>query len=232
MLIPQSYARPDWLQLRGSFKACGSRPSITPDSRDLARLKFANRKGRDRSMPIRNSTDRYGNVAQLLHWLIVVLIILQVILALIADDMPLGVQKLTVLARHKSFGMTILGLAVLRVLWRFMNPVPTLPTTLKPYERGLARVTHVLLYVLMFAMPLSGWVMSTAHNYPVSWFGLFTWPNPVAPDKELAELMEEVHESLAYTLGAVVTLHVLAALKHHFVLKDNVLKRMLPFTKT
>ena len=180
-------------------------------------------------MSIRNSADRYGAVAQLLHWLIVALLIVQVTTALLADDMPLGLQKLAMLARHKSFGMTILALAALRVIWRFTNPVPVLPTTLKPYERRLARGTHFLLYALLFAMPISGWIMSVAHNYPVSWFHLFTWPNPVTPDKALAEIMEGVHESLAYTLGAVVTLHVLAALKHQFVLKDDVLKRMLPF---
>jgi cytochrome b561 len=183
-------------------------------------------------MQMRNSVDRYGGATQFLHWLIVALLIVQVTTALLADDMPLGLAKLAMLARHKSFGMTILALATLRLLWRFANPVPELPATLKPYERGLARVTHALLYALLFAMPLTGWIMSAAKNYPVSWFHLFTWPNPVAPDKQLGETMVEVHETLAYILGATVTLHVLAALKHHFVLKDNVLRRMLPFTRT
>jgi cytochrome b561 len=181
-------------------------------------------------MQIRNSAQRYGAVSQALHWLIVVLLVLQVMSALIADAMPVGLEKLTVLGRHKSIGMTILMLAAIRVLWRFVTPPPPLPSNLKPYERRLARVTHFLLYALLFAMPLSGWVMSAAHNYPVSWFHLFTWPNPVAPDHELAETLEDVHETLAITLGAVVTLHVLAALKHRFVLKDEVLQRMLPFT--
>jgi cytochrome b561 len=183
-------------------------------------------------MHIRNSADRYGAVAQFLHWLIVALLIVQVSTALLADDMPLGLAKLAMLARHKSFGMTILALALIRVLWRLANPAPPLPATLKPYERVLARVTHVLLYALLFAMPLSGWVMSAAHNYPVSWFHLFTWPSPVAPDKQLAENLEDVHETLAYVLAATVTLHIIAALKHHFVLKDDTLKRMLPFRGT
>jgi cytochrome b561 len=183
-------------------------------------------------MPIRNSAERYGAIAQLLHWLIVALLGVQVTTALLADDLPLGVQKLVMLGRHKSFGMTIFGLAVLRLLWRLANPTPALPLTLKPYERGLARVTHVLLYVLLFAMPLSGWIMSAAKNYPVSWFHLFTWPNPVAPNKHLAEFMVDMHETLAYVLLVTASLHILAALKHHFVLKDNVLKRMLPFTRT
>jgi|SRR6266850_386016 len=179
-------------------------------------------------MPLRNSIDRYGAVAQTLHWLIVALIVVQVTTALLALDMPFGPHKADMLARHKSFGMTILMLVALRLLWRLMNPVPQLPVSLKPYERGLAHVSHYLLYLLLFAMPLSGWVMSVAKNYPVSWFHLFTWPNPVAPDKELAESMEEVHKTLAWILGGAVSIHILAALRHHFVLKDDVLKRMLP----
>jgi len=183
-------------------------------------------------MHIRNSAERYGAVAQFLHWLIVALLIVQVSTALLADDMPLGLAKLAMLARHKSFGMTILALALIRVLWRLANPAPPLPATLKPYERALARVTHVLLYALLFAMPLSGWAMSAALNYPVSWFHLFTWPNPVSPDKHLAEILKDVHETLAYVLAATVTLHILAALKHHFVLKDDTLRRMLPFSRS
>ncbi|HZF14851.1 MAG TPA: cytochrome b [Steroidobacteraceae bacterium] len=179
-------------------------------------------------MPLRNSIDRYGAAAQALHWLIVVLVIVQVTIALRAAGMPFGPGKAIALAWHKSFGMTILMLAVLRLLWRLANPVPSLPATMKSYEKGLAHVSHYLLYILLFAMPLSGWVMSAAHNYPVSWFHLFTWPSPVAPDHELAEKMEDVHEALAWTLGAVVTAHVLAALWHHFVRKDDVLQRMLP----
>jgi cytochrome b561 len=179
-------------------------------------------------MPLRNSIDRYGAVAQALHWLIVALVITQVTTALLAHDMPFGPHKADMLARHKSFGMTILMLMVLRVLWRLLNPAPRLPDTLKSYERSLAHVSHYLLYALLFAMPLSGWIMSVAKNYPVSWFHLFTWPNPVAPDKALAGTMVEVHETLAWILGGAATIHILAALRHQFVLKDDVLKRMLP----
>jgi cytochrome b561 len=182
-------------------------------------------------MTIRNTTLRWGSVAQFLHWLIVVLIIVQVVLASIADDLPLGMKKLAMLARHKSVGITILGLAVLRLLWRWMNPTPPLPDTLKPYERMLANLTHVALYLILFAMPLSGWVMSSARGFPVSWFGLIQLPDLVPKSKPLYEAMLETHEALAWTLGAVVFLHVAAALKHHFMLKDNVLRRMLPFTK-
>jgi cytochrome b561 len=183
-------------------------------------------------MTIRNTRARWGHVAQFLHWLIVVLLIVQVTLASMADDLPLGARKLGLLARHKSFGITILGLAILRLLWRWMNPTPELPNTLKPYERVLAKITHAGLYIVLFAMPLTGWMMSSARGFPVSWFGLFQLPDLVPKNKTLYDAMLETHEALQWVLYAIVAMHVLAALKHHFMLKDNVLRRMLPFTKT
>lgn len=183
-------------------------------------------------MPLRNTSTRWGSVAQALHWIIAALIILQFVLGLIADDLPLGLQKLAMLARHKSVGITILGLAVIRLAWRVANPVPELPPTMRPYERFLAHVTHGAMYLLLFALPLTGWMMSSARNFPVSWFNLVQLPDLVAPDEALYETLNQTHEILAWTLAAVVVLHVAAALKHHFVVKDDVLRRMLPFTQT
>ncbi|HEX7417046.1 MAG TPA: YceI family protein [Steroidobacteraceae bacterium] len=183
-------------------------------------------------MSMRNTTTRWGALSQLLHWTIVALIIVQFVLANMAEDLPNGLQKLKILARHKSFGITILALAIIRLLWRRMNPVPTLPAGLKPYERFLARVTHDGLYVLLFAIPLSGWAMSSAKNYHVSWFNQFQLPDFVPVSNPLYEFLLGTHQFLAlFVLPAFVALHVGAALKHHFFLKDTVLKRMLPFNK-
>jgi cytochrome b561 len=181
-------------------------------------------------MAIRNTTRRWGAIAQLFHWLIVLGIVAQFTLATLFDDLPAGAKKLTLLSRHKSIGITILMLALLRLLWRRANPTPALPPALRPWERSLARLTHVLLYVLLFAVPLSGWLMSSARGFPVSWFGLWQLPDLVPKDKTLYESLVSVHTVLAWTLGVVATVHLLAALKHHFVLKDDVLRRMLPFT--
>jgi cytochrome b561 len=181
-------------------------------------------------MALWNTTRRWGAVAQLLHWLIVVLIVVQVTLALMADDLPLGMKKLALLARHKSVGITILMLAILRLAWRWFNPTPQLPPTLRSWEQTLARLTHFLLYALLFAMPLSGWLMSSARGFPVSWFGYFQLPDLVPKNHALYEALVTTHDSLAWVLGAVVALHVAAALKHHFMLRDDVLRRMLPFT--
>jgi len=180
-------------------------------------------------MAIRNTTRRWGAIAQLLHWLIALFIIAQFTLALLFADLPAGARKLTLLARHKSIGISILMLACLRLGWRWANPTPTLPDTLKPYERSLARFTHALLYVLLFAVPFTGWTMSSARGFPVSWFGLFTLPDLVPKDKSLYNMLVATHTALAWILGGVVTLHLGAALKHHFMLKDDVLRRMLPF---
>ena len=178
-------------------------------------------------MSLRNTTRRWGAVAQLLHWLIVALIIVQVTLASLADDAP-PLRRLSLLARHKSFGITILALAVVRLAWRWMNPTPELPDTLKPYQRALARFTHVMLYVLLFAQPLSGWMMSSARGFPVSWFGIFQLPDLVPKSKPLYDAMVTTHGVLAGLLGVVVALHIAGALMHHFVKRDDVLRRMLP----
>lgn len=183
-------------------------------------------------MTLRNTTGRWGAIAQSFHWIVVALIITQFVVIKIAHGLPLGNDKIELIARHKSVGITILMLAALRLLWRLFNPVPALPGTLKPYERALAHLTHTGLYVLLFAMPITGWMMSSARNFPVSWFGFVQLPDLVAPDRGLYETLHETHELLANVLIAIAVLHVLAALKHHFFLKDDVLRRMLPFTRT
>jgi len=183
-------------------------------------------------MSIRNTTARWGSLAQTFHWVVVALVIAQFVLIKIAHNLPMGAAKIEYFARHKSVGITILMLAVLRLLWRWLNITPALPGTLKPYERRLARFSHAALYFLLFAMPLTGWTMSSARNFPVSWFNVFQLPDLVGPNRELYKFLHEAHETLAWVLVAVATLHVLGALKHHFVYKDYVLRRMLPFTRT
>jgi len=183
-------------------------------------------------MPNRSSPTRYTAVAQLFHWIIAALIVTQFALAWTAADLPLGMHKLAVLARHKSVGMTVLMLAILRLLWRFKNPPPELPAGMTPLERALAHATHVAFYVLLFAMPLTGWMMSSAKNYSVSWFGLFTWPNFIAQSDAAFDFLRSTHDYLGYALFVIAVLHVLAALKHHFWNKDDVFLRMLPLTKS
>ncbi len=167
-------------------------------------------------------------MSQLLHWLIVALIAVQVTLGLIGLELPLGMEKLATLARHKSIGLTILALAAIRLLWRWLNPTPALPDNLTAIERFLARCTHAGLYALLFALPLTGWIMSSARGFPVSWFNLVQLPNLVSRSDALYHAMIEVHAALAIALGLMLALHIAGALRHHFLLKDDTLRRMLP----
>jgi len=181
-------------------------------------------------MTFRNTNRAWGSLTKALHWIIVLLIINQWLIAERADDLK-GLEKLQALAWHKSFGITILMLAVIRLVWRLLNPVPDLTAETRPWERVLAKVSHVLLYALIFALPLTGWMMSSARNFPVSWFKLFQLPDLVAPSDALFHRMHDLHHLLFNVLVGVAVLHVAGALKHHFIDRNDVLKRMLPFVR-
>ena len=181
-------------------------------------------------MPFRNTKQSWGSVSKALHWLIVLLILNQWVIAQRADALT-GFQKFTALNWHKWFGMTILMLALIRLAWRLMNPVPDITRDTRPWERLLARLSHFLLYLLVFAMPVSGWLMSSAKAYGVSWFNLFQFPDLVGRDERLYELMHDLHGILFGTLCVVAALHVAGALKHHFIDRNDVLRRMLPFVR-
>ncbi len=179
-------------------------------------------------MQIRNSAERYGLIAQLLHWLLAVLVVTQFLLAAIFEEMERGPAKGELIGTHKAIGITILALALLRLAWRFTNRPPVLPDTLKNYERILSRISHTLLYILLLSMPLSGWSMSSASGRTVSYFGLFDLPNLVGESEAIGDFFHEFHEIAATVLFATVAVHVLAALKHHFIDRNDVLRRMLP----
>lgn len=182
-------------------------------------------------MPVQNTSSVYGSVAKAFHWVIAILIICLLIMGFVMSDMEPTPDKFRLYGLHKSIGITVLTLAVLRLLWRMGNIVPTLPDHMKMLERFLAHGSHVALYLVMVLMPLSGWVMSSAAGLPVSIFGWVTLPNLVAPDQGVKALMIDVHYFMALVIIGLVSLHALAALLHHFYYKDNVLVRMLPFGK-
>ena len=187
-------------------------------------------------MQLKNTSNRYGGVAQILHWLIVALIITQWVLAQLAEAAghdkaahpAAALHQLALLARHKSVGLTIFALAIVRLVWRFVSPPPPMPNTMPRWQVKAAQLTHFAFYALLLLLPISGLVMSAASNYPVSYFGWFTIPNIVAPDEALKDIMKERHEMLFDILMVVAVVHVIAALKHHFVDRDGVLRRMLP----
>lgn len=178
---------------------------------------------------LRNTSARYGLVSQTLHWLIVILVLLQFLLGFKAHGLPVSLERLMLLARHKSIGITILLLMILRVAWRLYSPPPGLPSGTAPIPAIAAHISHGLLYALLLLMPLVGWLLSSASNLTVSWFGWVSLPNLVAPNHRLAHRLLLTHESMAWLLLALVIGHIGAALWHHFVVRDSVLLRMLPF---
>jgi len=179
-------------------------------------------------MTLTNTSTRYGLVPQLLHWLVLILLIAQFLLAEAAEDAPEGAAQLATLAWHKSVGITILLLAFTRVAWRLFDRPPPLPPQPRWLE-GAAALTHWGLYALLFALPLTGWMMSSSEGHPVSWFGFIQLPDLVMPSESLEEALHEVHETLATTLLVLAGIHVLAALKHQFVDRDGLMSRMLPW---
>jgi cytochrome b561 len=178
-------------------------------------------------MHLKNTLNRYGAVAQLFHWAIVALIITQFVLALRAKGLS-PVAKIGILATHKSIGITILGLALLWLAWRWLNTVPPLPPGAPRWQNRAAHVSHFLLYALLFITPLLGWLMSSARAFSVSWFGLVTLPDFIKPSKAAFQSLHEAHEFMAYSLAAIAIVHAAAALKHHFLDRNDVLRRMLP----
>jgi cytochrome b561 len=178
-------------------------------------------------MQLKNTLTRYGAVAQLFHWVIVVLILTQFVLAWRAHGLS-PVAKIGVLATHKSVGITILALAVLRLTWRLFNPVPPYPAGRPRWQELASHVSHFLLYALLLIQPVLGWLMSSARAFSVSWFGLVQLPDFIAPNRAAFEQLHDWHEAMGFTLATIALIHIAAALKHHFFDHDDVLRRMLP----
>ncbi len=177
---------------------------------------------------IKNTESTYGSVAKSFHWLIFVLIAGLLAVGFLMTDMENGPDKFRIYGLHKSTGITVLMLALLRLGWKMANVTPLLPDGMRSLEKLAARAGHWALYALMIAMPLSGWLMSSAAGFSVSVFGVFTLPDLVAPDKMLKDTLSDLHELLGYAIIVMVSLHALAALLHHYYHKNNVLRRMLP----
>jgi cytochrome b561 len=175
--------------------------------------------------------QRYTPVAIALHWLIAVLIIGTFTLGLVMTDIPgLTPTKLRYFSWHKWAGVTVLLLAALRLLWRLFNRAPKYPATMPAWQQRAAHGLHGLLYVLIFAVPLSGYFYSLAAGVPVVWFGLFKLPVLIEADPALKVVLKAVHYWLNMLMAGLVGLHVAAALKHLLVDRDGITQRMLPIS--
>lgn len=176
-------------------------------------------------MQIKNSTTRFGIVAIALHWIVAILIIGLLALGLYMVALPISLEKLKLYGWHKEYGFLVLFLAIFRLVWRLGNQMPEL--ALPKLEKIAARSMHWAFYGFMFVMPITGWLITSSAGLPASFFGLFTLPDLIAPDEHKRQLFEWMHQWLAYALIAAIMLHTAAALKHHFINRDNILRRML-----
>lgn len=175
-----------------------------------------------------SSTD-YSPVARLLHWLIAALILTQFVLAKLAEAAEHSdrlVFQLGLLANHKSLGITILAFAIVRLMWRVFHRPPALPQSLARWQQKLSHISHFLLYALLFAIPVSGWIIASASAYGFSWFNLIELPRLVSQNTDLEHRAKDIHEFLSNLLLILVSVHILAALIHHFYYRDTILKRM------
>ncbi len=176
-------------------------------------------------------TDRYTRTAVTLHWLIALLIFVAFPLGYYMHDLPLTPHKLRMYSYHKWIGVAVFALAAIRVLWRATHRAPPLPDSVPQWEKIAAHATHFALYVLIFAVPVSGWLMSSALGFQTVWFGVLPLPDLVGKNKELADLLLEVHEMLNLVMAALVAGHIGASFKHHFIDRDDILVRMVPFLR-
>lgn len=172
--------------------------------------------------------QRYHRLSMFFHWLIALLIIAAFTLGSVMADMRISPTKLQYFSWHKWMGVTILALVALRLITRLLKGAPAYPDTMKPWEKQVANGTHVTLYLLMFAVPLSGYFYTSAAGYPVVYLGLFELPTIIGPNPELKPILKELHEILTTVILVVVGLHVAAALKHRFINKDKIFQHMLP----
>ena len=177
---------------------------------------------------LRNDADSWGALAKLFHWVMAALILAQIALGVMAASWRVSPTKIELFFWHKSTGMLILALVALRLLWRLANPAPELPSGIAAWERAAARLSHLLLYMLMIALPVTGWVVNSASNVPFRIFWLIPLPAIVAPDEPTADFAALVHGGLAALLALALVAHIGAALRHHFVKRNTVLIRMLP----
>ncbi len=177
----------------------------------------------------RNSAKSYGIMAQAFHWLVAVLVLAQFGIGLYAANLPVSLARLQWLSHHKSLGLGILALVLLRLAWRAANPPPALPVVMPLWERRVAAANHRLLYVLLVFAPLAGWLYASAAGLSVNWFGLFQVPDLVPKDRELAEFLKALHIGLVALMALLLAPHIGGALRHAFVRRDGIMHRMLPW---
>jgi len=177
-------------------------------------------------VPARNASDSWGSVAKILHWLIALGVLTAAVVAKVSEELSSSRDRYEWMVSHKSLGLTLLALMLIRVAWRMSNPSPDLPASMPRWQRLAARLTHWGLYLVLLWMPITGWLAHSASGLPLKWFNWFKVPGLVGKDKALKGLAENLHEWGFWLLIALFIVHVAAALKHHFIERDDTLRKM------
>lgn len=181
-------------------------------------------------MPLLNSPRRYGTVGIALHWLMAALLCGLLALGWFMVSLPdagFDTRKVVLILYHKEIGLAAFAAGLLRLAWRLANPLPALAAGVGYWQEAAARFVHLAFYGLMLALPVTGWLMSSAAAIPVSVFGFIDLPDGVAPNEALFRRLIDVHRWLGWALAALLCLHAGAALLHHFVVRDDTLRHML-----
>lgn len=177
-------------------------------------------------MLLKNTKDRFGFVAKFLHWTTALLIMTLLSVGFYMTSLGFSPTKLQIYMLHKSFGILVLMIVVLRIFWRLANPPPESLPTHKSWEKTLASFVHFFLYCVLIAMPLTGWIMSSAGDFPATFFGLFSLPHLVSKNQDIFNLTRNLHTYIALGILALLALHFAGAFKHHFIDRDATLQRM------
>ncbi|MDZ4323192.1 MAG: cytochrome b [Alphaproteobacteria bacterium] len=180
---------------------------------------------------IKNTEHHYGLISIFFHWIMAALIIALLALGLYMvwlPDVGFNTWKVILIFVHKELGVVVLALVIIRLLWRLGNVSPQLPSQLSPWQKFSARVVHWAFYGFMFALPITGWLMSSAAGIPMTFLGLFELPDLISPNIYQMQLLIEIHKWLAYGLICSIFVHISAALVHQFIYKDDTLRGMLP----
>jgi len=182
-------------------------------------------------MALKNTAEQYGSLSKFFHWTVAIMVVALLTVGFIMDDISDKALKMQVYNIHKLIGLSVLLLMIMRLLWRLNNVLPEYPPTVPKWARKAARATHDLLYLVLIIMPLSGWIMSSAAGHPPH-LGSWSLGIPgLTANKTLAQYGNSLHYVLAWAIPSLILLHIGAALKHHFMDKDEVLLRMLPWAK-
>ena len=171
----------------------------------------------------------YTRTAIALHWLMALLVLIAFPAGVIMHEMAFSPDKLRLMSYHKWLGVTIFILLIARLVWRAKHRPAALDEATALWQRSVAKGVHVMLYVLLFSIPLSGWLMSSAKGFQTVYLGVLPLPDLISKDKLLADVLSQLHEVLNITMLLLISAHALAAIKHHVIDRDGTLVRMMPF---